>query len=161
MILLLSCFIFSVRLSIGLERGSSSGAIEVERNGKWYYVCDDGFTDAAAQVVCHSQKYLYGRTVPGSAFGKVSSITIAMSNVMCKGTENTLLSCTYKWGEPEQCSTGRYASVVCFNKTESSGWFFLPFFFLFFILSIFLSLILSSLCFVFLSLKSLLFLFNT
>ncbi|XP_052829164.1 deleted in malignant brain tumors 1 protein isoform X2 [Octopus bimaculoides] len=111
------CF-SSVRLSEGPK--ISSGGVEVETNGKWSRVCDDSFTDAAAQVVCRSQNVLYGKAISGSAFGKLNDYPINMSNVNCNGSEKTLLSCEHTWGGPEMCKSGKYASVVCTNKTEST-----------------------------------------
>ena len=35
------------------------GRLEVQYNGVWGTVCDDGFTDAAARVVCYSLGFGY------------------------------------------------------------------------------------------------------
>jgi len=43
---------FTVRLA-GSNR-SHEGRLELYHNGIWGTVCDDGFTDAAATVVCRS-----------------------------------------------------------------------------------------------------------
>ena len=51
-----SCF-SEVRL---VGDSGSIGRLEVYHNGTWGTVCDDGFTDAAARVVCYSLGY--GRT---------------------------------------------------------------------------------------------------
>ena len=42
---------FRVKLSGGSER---KGRLEVFHDYAWRAVCDDGFNDAAAAVVCHS-----------------------------------------------------------------------------------------------------------
>ena len=48
---------FTVRLVGGSS--SHEGRLEVDYNGVWGSVCDDGFTDAAASVVCRSIGFLY------------------------------------------------------------------------------------------------------
>jgi len=42
--------------SVALVDGATpqEGRLEVQYNGVWGTVCDDGFTDAAARVVCYS-----------------------------------------------------------------------------------------------------------
>jgi len=47
--------------SVALVGGScpQEGRLEVQYNGVWGTVCDDGFTDAAARVVCYSLGFGY------------------------------------------------------------------------------------------------------
>ena len=47
--------------SVALVGGASpqEGRLEVQYNGVWGTVCDDGFTDAAARVVCYSLGFGY------------------------------------------------------------------------------------------------------
>ncbi|GAB1605013.1 deleted in malignant brain tumors 1 protein-like isoform X1, partial [Argonauta hians] len=111
------CFT-SVRLSEGPK--SSQGGVEVEKDGKWYRICDDGFDDAAAQVVCRGENLQHGKPIGGSAFGKLNDYPIRMMNIDCKGDEKSILSCNYSWDSPEKCKSGKYASVVCANETEST-----------------------------------------
>jgi len=51
---------------VRLVGGSSSreGRLEVHHNDVWGTVCDDGFTDAAATVVCYSLGYGYVSVSP-------------------------------------------------------------------------------------------------
>ena len=48
---------FTVRLVGG--NSSHEGRLEVNYNDTWGSVCDDGFTDAAASVVCRSIGFTY------------------------------------------------------------------------------------------------------
>jgi len=47
--------------SVALVGGSSpqEGRLEVQYNGVWGTVCDDGFTNAATRVVCYSLGFGY------------------------------------------------------------------------------------------------------
>ena len=49
---------------VRLVGGPSSleGRLEVYYNGRWGTVCDNGFTDASARVICRMLGYLYGQT---------------------------------------------------------------------------------------------------
>jgi len=48
-------------LTVRLIGGPTSylGRVEVNYNGVWGTVCDDGFNDAAASVVCRSLNFKY------------------------------------------------------------------------------------------------------
>jgi len=48
---------YTARLAGGLS--PSEGRVEVFYNGNWGTVCDDGFNDAAARVVCYSLGFGY------------------------------------------------------------------------------------------------------
>jgi len=50
-----------ITLTVRLFGGANSylGRLEVNYNGVWGTVCDDGFTDAAASVVCRSLNFMY------------------------------------------------------------------------------------------------------
>jgi len=47
-----------VRL-IGTERNASEGRLEVQYDGVWGTVCDEGFTDIAAKVACNGLGFGY------------------------------------------------------------------------------------------------------
>jgi len=47
-----------VRL-VGTDRYGREGRLEVFYNGTWGTVCDDGFTDVSAKVVCNQLGFGY------------------------------------------------------------------------------------------------------
>ena len=67
--------------------------MEVNYNGEWGTVCDDGWDDTDASVVCRQLGFGSSGTAIGSAgFGQGSG-TILLSNVLCDGDESILARC--------------------------------------------------------------------
>jgi len=112
----LSCY-NEVRL-IGDSR--SKGRLEVYHNGTWGTVCNsNGFTDAAASVVCYSLGYGYVGRVIGNAFGAGSG-RIWLESVRCNGTELSIVNCQQNgWGN-HSCQHSDDVSVSCIaNSAEA------------------------------------------
>ena len=96
--------------------------MEVYYNYRWGTVCDDGWDDTDAGVVCRQLGFGSSGTAIGSAgFGQGSG-SIWLNSVTCTGTESTLASCghlgvgvthhCYHYEDAGvNCSAGRY--VVC------------------------------------------------
>ena len=108
---------------IRLVGGSSynEGRVEVNYNGEWGTVCDDGWDDTDAGVVCRQLGFGSSGTAIGSAnFGQGSG-SIWLDNVICTGNESTLAECGHLGIRiTRNCSHLRDASVVCdrnFSKT--------------------------------------------
>jgi len=51
------CVALSVRLA-GDNRPPNAGRLEINFNGVWGTVCDDGFDDKDAQVACHMMGFM-------------------------------------------------------------------------------------------------------
>ena len=106
--------------------GSTNEKVMVWRGGRWGYICDEGWDDSDATVVCRQLGFLGGKALVGPAYGYVSrySIRFFMTNVDCAGTEDALDKCKrtdidYRYG---RCKS--YASALCFTtKPDDSKCF--------------------------------------
>ncbi len=105
----LTCFLIHTDFGNGppveaflrLMNGSSScsGRVEVLYNGSWGTVCDHGWDLTDAAVVCREMgcgDVIEAKSV--AYFGQGSG-TIWMDDVICAGTETSLMNCrTNGWG---------------------------------------------------------------
>ncbi|XP_072016189.1 uncharacterized protein [Amphiura filiformis] len=91
------------------------GRVEVQYQGVWGTVCDDGWDANDARVVCRQLGYPYGAAVAKNAlesFG-LGSGQIWLDNVACIGSEETVWDCGHRgWGN-EDCFHFEDAGVVC------------------------------------------------
>ena len=84
-----------IGISIRLVGGSlyNEGRVEVNYNGEWGTVCDDGWSSIDAGVVCRQLGFGSSGIAIGSAgFGQGSG-SIWLDSVTCIGNESTLASC--------------------------------------------------------------------
>ncbi|XP_019856578.1 PREDICTED: LOW QUALITY PROTEIN: deleted in malignant brain tumors 1 protein-like [Amphimedon queenslandica] len=99
---------------IRLVGGSNDneGRVEVCINGFWGTVCDDGWDNDDAVVVC-SQLGIDGIAVArtNSYFGAGTG-PINMDNVQCTGNEGFLVNCTFS-SIPYSCDHSEDAGVIC------------------------------------------------
>ena len=114
--------IYLIIAAVRLVGGSSysEGRVEVYYNGEWGTVCDDGWDDINAGVVCRQLGLGSSGTAIGSAgFGQGSG-PILLSSVFCDGDELTLSGCGHLGiNITSHCSHAKDAGVRC-SKLQST-----------------------------------------
>ncbi|XP_019618907.1 PREDICTED: scavenger receptor cysteine-rich type 1 protein M130-like [Branchiostoma belcheri] len=91
----------------------SEGRLEVRPgNGDWGTVCDDGFDDRDAQVVCRQLGYRGGVATVGGVYPEGTG-DIWLEDLYCDGNESSVADCGItKWGDHD-CSHKEDAGVIC------------------------------------------------
>jgi len=86
----------------------------VNYNGEWGTVCDDGWDDTDAGVVCRQLGFgSSGTTIGSASFGQGSG-PILLDSVTCSGSESTLASCGHLGvGITRSCNHSEDAGVRC------------------------------------------------
>ena len=80
---------------------------------KWEAVCDKGFNDNSATLVCQELGFELGKSIGGSAYGKIYEDVYENKTFSCEADSKTITSCM----RDGQCNnTDLYASVVCFKN---------------------------------------------
>ena len=98
----------------------NEGRVEIYFGGKWGTVCDDGWDDTDASVVCRQLGFGSSGTAIGSAgFGQGSG-PIWLDSVTCTGSELMLVNCSHLGvGVTEDCSHSKDAGVSCNGAVPS------------------------------------------
>ncbi|XP_036428468.1 neurotrypsin [Colossoma macropomum] len=100
-----------VRLVGGDSR--KEGRVEVFLNGEWGSICDSGWNDVSAAVVCRQLGFTgVSKARPMGYFG-VGKGPIHLANVRCTGKESFLGECPAKGPDSHVCKHGQDAGVVC------------------------------------------------
>ena len=107
---------YCIGIAVRLVGGSSynEGRVEVNYNGEWGTVCDNGWDDTDAGVVCRQLGFGSSGTAIGSAdFGQGSG-PIWLDDIECISNEPILARC----GHPglnitRSCSHSEDAGVIC------------------------------------------------
>ena len=105
-------------VAVRLVGGSSynEGRVEVNYNGEWGTVCDDGWSGYDARVVCRQLGFgSYGYAYIRAYFGQGSG-PIWLDNVLCAGVEATLASCGHLGvNVTRSCTRSEDAGVRCYG----------------------------------------------
>ena len=87
--------------------------MEVYYNGEWGTVCDDGWDDTDAGVVCRQLGLGSSGVALGSAQYGQGAGSIWLSRLSCFGNESSLLDCGQLSVGTKTCTHSNDASVVC------------------------------------------------
>ena len=99
----------------------NEGRVEVNYNGEWGTVCDDGWDATDAGVVCRQLGFGSSGTAIGSAGFGQGSESIWLDGVTCTGNESTLASCGHLGlNVIRSCSHADDAGVRC-NGLEGTN----------------------------------------
>jgi len=89
---------------------STGNVFAVNSDGFFGPVCDDGWNNVDASVVCRQLGFKGGNATTNSYFGSVPS-KFAMDNVDCQGEEDTIQQCSYLL--TDDCSSAEGAGAIC------------------------------------------------
>lgn len=99
--------------AIRLEGGSiNEGRVEVMVENMWGTICDEGFTDDSASVVCRMLGFQSGVAVFGGTFGEGTGF-VFMKDVTCTGNERDIFSCPHDGISCHPCKHSRDVGVKC------------------------------------------------
>ncbi|XP_062572735.1 deleted in malignant brain tumors 1 protein-like isoform X2 [Saccostrea cucullata] len=102
-----------IRLS---KQKEFQGRVEVYMNNTWGTICDNGWSNIDASVVCRTLGYSeQGLAVPRTVFGNGSG-PIHLDNVQCIGRETGLDDCPYS--ETHSCNHSEDAGVLCILPSQ-------------------------------------------
>ncbi|XP_021369808.1 deleted in malignant brain tumors 1 protein-like isoform X2 [Mizuhopecten yessoensis] len=102
-----------VRL-IGSGSSPYQGRVEVYHNGEWGTICDDGWTNVEASVICRMLDFSEGGQAYGKAHFGEGSGPILLDNVRCSpGYISDISDCYHRgWGN-HNCNHRKDAGVAC------------------------------------------------
>ena len=111
---------YFIDVKLRLSGGSSynEGRVEVNHNGEWGTVCDDGWDDTDAGVVCRQLGFgSSGKAVGSAGFGQGSG-RIWLGGVTCSGIESNIMNCgRLSLNITRSCSHAKDSGVIC-SKSE-------------------------------------------
>ena len=117
--LLLLISVIHTEFLVRLVGGSTyyEGRVEVNYNGEWGTVCDDGWSYTDAYVVCRQLGFGYSGTPYSNAYYGEGSGPILLSYLACTGRESTLADCGHRGvGIVSGCSHSEDAGVRCYYR---------------------------------------------
>lgn len=108
------CNDWDVRLVNGSTQ--AKGVIEVCINDTYGSVCNEGWSDEGARVVCDNLGYSrQNASAISDVLFNIDSGPININHVVCEGTEQSLGECSFSYNTDE-CAHGGAAGVNCLGK---------------------------------------------
>ncbi|KAF6306975.1 serine protease 12 [Rhinolophus ferrumequinum] len=102
---------FPIRLMDGENK--KEGRVEVFIGGQWGTVCDDGWTDRDAAVICRQLGYKGPARARTMAYFGEGKGPIHVDNVKCTGNERSLADCIKDDIGRHNCRHSEDAGVIC------------------------------------------------
>ena len=91
--------------------------IFIEPNNTWGTICDDGWDDQDAQVVCSQLGFgTTGTATLGFSPNASPTVPIWLDNVTCNGLETSLIDCQHNRVGIHNCNHRKDAGVTCEGK---------------------------------------------
>ena len=100
---------------------SSSGRVEIFREGQWGTICDDDWQKEEADVVCRQLGFPAAERFSREAeFGQGNAESPILYSLTCEGTEASINDCTFNsWGT-SSCGHYEDAGAVCLTGKPAS-----------------------------------------
>ena len=103
----------SLRLIGGSNNSTGRVEIFIESNNTWGTICDDGWDDQDAQVVCRQLGGTTGTAISRFSPNASPNVTIWLDNVNCNGLESRLIDCQHNGLGNHNCDHNDDAGVAC------------------------------------------------
>jgi CD163 antigen len=111
---------FSPEIRLVGGNGNSNGYVEIGFNGTWGKVCPTNWDISDAQVACRMLGYQHALAATGgAAFGPGIARRYWITNVNCRGNEQSIIDCSVSGWGGVSCSSGT-AGVVCTNEKPNA-----------------------------------------
>ncbi|XP_019850477.1 PREDICTED: scavenger receptor cysteine-rich domain superfamily protein-like [Amphimedon queenslandica] len=115
-----TCTNNNIRLITASSSYRSHGRVEFCRNNQWGTICDNGWDNSDARVVCRqlgfdTSQYSYSCC---AGYGR-GYVPIRIRNVGCSSSYSRLSSCSYI-ANSAGCSSSEVAGVACYGRVTSS-----------------------------------------
>ncbi|XP_064417053.1 neurotrypsin isoform X2 [Latimeria chalumnae] len=109
-----------IRLMDGENK--KEGRVEIFINGQWGTICDDGWTDKDAAVVCRQLGYKGPAKARTMAYFGEGKGPIHVDNIKCTGNERSLADCIKQDIGTHNCRHSEDAGVICdFKKGNDNS----------------------------------------